>query len=1355
MPSLLKKSSEEGTYHFKLTYEKYDVMLNVTKMNHNEKERNEGMKVKKLLAMVLSLALILQSTTIVTHAFTADQGVYLKGGTVVYADESIYTATRTDLRDESIYYLMITRFYDGDLSNNVHCWDDGQAGNPDSDPAWRGDFKGLIEKLDYIKALGFTAVQLTPVAQNASGYDYHGYHPINLKRIDPRFESEGYTYQDLIEACHARELKVIQEVNFNSTSNFGEEFLCHLFDVDHSKDLSNLEESLIPTKLLLDTYGLGSVQDYWAQPGGAQYQQRLNLIKNVTYTGDNSNSTGKLPASKDYELNKLSSSDVYNSNNYYHSGYFQNPNYDDWTTKFSQIAGDCVDINTENPAVAEYLLECCKMYIDMGVDALFVVQARHIDRLSLNVQYIEQIKDLFRAKGKEPAIYLDVVTRYSNVWYRETATESVPYYTWKESDDKWAEQWNWGTSAEEVNNNMNLIFDHTIEEVDISDEPTSDNALLNGITYHEPDYSMAGANVYDFNMQYNFNTASSAFNYAVDSDKYFNDATWNIVGVDGFDYSTQANDSTRFNGGTLTWAENLCLMFTFRGIPRVLAGTEVEFQKDKLLDKGTLLPLSETGRAYYGDYLEGDINVTGFGEYTASGTVSDTLSSPLADHIQRLNAIRRAVPALRKGQYTTSSDYVSGNMAFIKRYTNAGEGVDSLALVTISGEAEFKNIPNGTYVDAVTGDTKTVTDGTLSVPAPGTANMRVYVCHAPGFTGFYSEFDILETCTLGFDGNGAEGQMDSVSANSLGYVTLPAATFTAPAGKVFKAWEVDGVQYNAGTAVKITSDTTAKAIWRDAEYYGLKLGDTVVSELNKDNILGDGTASYDPDTFTLTLNGYNGRTITTSLGTLNIVLAQNSKNVIKGTDYGIYSNGGSITINGDAGLAISAGITGVFADSITISNANVTAVSYKGIALSNAPVFNGYTKYKAVAGRKADGSDAAEYVSSDNELYKYFKVNSYYTVSFMSEDGNNTLYSFDTESGIIVLPEFLVIGADEGSYEYWSGNGKNYLPGAKLAIDADTEFVPVSGGGGEPVEDNAIYFQNDGGWSRVFAHYWGYSSFTSWPGNQMENIEGTNIWKITDIPSDSDGIIFNSGGNGSQTSDLVIPTDGKNLFSYATREWSEYSPGIKVEDTSGLNIVSFSAGDGTGYMRELLINDGEFKLPDCTMICPEYSNAFTAWSIGGKEYQPGDVVTISEDTIILAVWDFEPEVVISGDGAGGSHTIGSGENITVTGNGKFAKFVCVKVDGNVVDESSYTAKEGSTIITLKAAYLDTLSVGTHTIEIVWTNGFASTTFTINEGIPDAPETGDSTPVGLFLGLLIGSGFVAAGFCKKKRYIVND
>lgn len=647
-----------------------------------------------------------------------------------------------DMREETIYFVMTTRFYDGDTGNDVHCWDDGTAGNGDDDPAWRGDFKGLGEKLDYIKALGFSAIWVTPVVTNGSGYDYHGYHAMDLSTVDARYESSDYTYEDLIHDAHQKGMKIIQDVVLQHTGNFGEAHFCDLFTKDTTKDLGNLQESLIPTQYLLDTYGLKSPEEYWAQKPGVQYQQRLNLMKNVTYSGDNGNSTGPQPAAKDFSMDKISQSDTYNPNNYYHTGYFQSPNYDDWTTKFSQIAGDCVDLNTENPAVAEYVVDSYSKYMDMGVDGFRVDTVRHIPRVSLNIMFNDQLMDAAKAAGK-PNFYMfgEICTRYTSVWYRGHAEESTPYYTWKESNSKWADSWNWGTSASEINDNMNLVLQHYLEEDNYngdmdSTQPKSDNAYLDGITYHGSDRSMAsGMDAIDFQMHRMFGSAKNAYNFAVNNDQYYNDATYSVMYVDSHDYAPeQPDETTRFTGGTQTWAENMDLMFTFRGIPCVYYGSEVEFKKGELIDKGTLISLENSGRAYFGDYLEGTVNATDFSEYTASGTVADTLASPLSKHLSKVNAIRRAIPALQKGQYTASSTYVTGgDMSYVRRYTD--DNTDSLALVSISSGATFKNIPNGKYVDAVTGDVKHVTDGTLTVPELAKANMRVYVCCASGFTG--------------------------------------------------------------------------------------------------------------------------------------------------------------------------------------------------------------------------------------------------------------------------------------------------------------------------------------------------------------------------------------------------------------------------------------------------------------------------------------------------------------------------------------------------------------------------------------------------------------------------------------------
>ncbi len=642
-----------------------------------------------------------------------------------------------DFREESIYFVITTRFYNGDKGNDVHCWDDAKANNPDTDPAWRGDFKGLAEKLDYIKAMGFSAIWITPVVTNGSGYDYHGYHALDFSTVDVRYESSDFTFDDLIEAVHAKGMKIIQDVVLQHTGNFGEATFEPLFDKKYNsvKDLADIEKSMIPNQKLLSQYGLKSAEDYYAQTGDLQHDQRRNIIKGID--PDKSN----FPAStyEDFvkgveydkqQSEKISHSDTYNRNNYYHNGYWRNFNYDDYATQYSQIAGDCVDLNTENTKVCENLVDIYSQYIDRGVDAFRVDTLRHISRLSMNTMFNDQLN---AAGGPGFYMFGEVCTRYGDTWYRGMASESACFYTWDEPDDSYIKRWNMGSSAEAVEENMNLTLDHWINNYKPSEQPTSNNAFLDGIKYHEPDHSQAsGMNVIDFPMHWNFGTASGAFNAGKSGDKYYNDSTWNVVYVDSHDYGPDSFN--RYNGGTQAWAENMDLMFTFRGIPCLYYGSEVEFQKGVRIDEGLNITLANSGRAYYGDYLEGTVSATDFSEYSASGTVAKTLESPLCQQLMKLNAIRRAIPALQKGQYTVDSNYVSGNMAYIRRYTNASENVDSLACVAISGNATFKNIPNGKYIDAVTGEVQTVTNGTLTVGNIGKANMRVYVCCEAGYT---------------------------------------------------------------------------------------------------------------------------------------------------------------------------------------------------------------------------------------------------------------------------------------------------------------------------------------------------------------------------------------------------------------------------------------------------------------------------------------------------------------------------------------------------------------------------------------------------------------------------------------------
>lgn len=122
-----------------------------------------------------------------------------------------------------------------------------------------------------------------------------------------------------------------------------------------------------------------------------------------------------------------------------------------------------------------------------------------------------------------------------------------------------------------------------------------------------------------------------------------------------------------------------------------------------------------------------------------------------------------------------------------------------------------------------------------------------------------------------------------------------------------------------------------------------------------------------------------------------------------------------------------------------------------------------------------------------------------------------------------------------------------------------------------------------------------------------------------------------------------------------------------------------------------------------------------------------------------------------------TYVIGSGEGVTITCTGELKDFVNVMMDGQVVESGSYTVREGSTILTFVSKYLDTLSVGRHTVTLNYTYGSVSTELKVLEkgangeanGTADtdsagtanrtngsgslvSPRTGDSAPVMLWV-----------------------
>lgn len=154
---------------------------------------------------------------------------------------------------------------------------------------------------------------------------------------------------------------------------------------------------------------------------------------------------------------------------------------------------------------------------------------------------------------------------------------------------------------------------------------------------------------------------------------------------------------------------------------------------------------------------------------------------------------------------------------------------------------------------------------------------------------------------------------------------------------------------------------------------------------------------------------------------------------------------------------------------------------------------------------------------------------------------------------------------------------------------------------------------------------------------------------------------------------------------------TNYAPGTYTDDngilTGDLTI------DATGLMKFTL-------------------SALTIANIDNKVTVPVTITSENYKNVTVNVTIYiSPEYRII-DGAGSSWTQNTTGTVVIRGNGEYNRFRAVKVDGKVIDPANYAAKEGSTIITLKAEYLKTLATGSHTFAIVWDNGIAGTNFTV-------------------------------------------
>ena len=139
---------------------------------------------------------------------------------------------RAAVTDQNFYFVMADRFENGTAANDHGGLpagkNEGQSGFDPTGKGWYhgGDLKGMLDRIDYIKDLGTTALWLTPSFKNKAVQDndgfpsagYHGYWITDFTQIDPHLGTNA-ELRALVDAAHARGMKVYFDIITNHTAD--------------------------------------------------------------------------------------------------------------------------------------------------------------------------------------------------------------------------------------------------------------------------------------------------------------------------------------------------------------------------------------------------------------------------------------------------------------------------------------------------------------------------------------------------------------------------------------------------------------------------------------------------------------------------------------------------------------------------------------------------------------------------------------------------------------------------------------------------------------------------------------------------------------------------------------------------------------------------------------------------------------------------------------------------------------------------------------------------------------------------------------------------------------------------------
>ena len=195
-----------------------------------------------------------------------------------------------------------------------------------------------------------------------------------------------------------------------------------------------------------------------------------------------------------------------------------------------------------------------------------------------------------------------------------------------------------------------------------------------------------------------------------------------------------------------------------------------------------------------------------------------------------------------------------------------------------------------------------------------------------------------------------------------------------------------------------------------------------------------------------------------------------------------------------------------------------------------------------------------------------------------------------------------------------------------------------------------------------------------------------------------------------QPKDVSVITGEKAIFE-VTATGTDVTYQWQIDRNDGKGFADITGANGASYTTGVTDKD-----------CNGFKYRCVIRNAAGSVTTAAATLTVTDKTAPTPAPN--PYEILDGANSSWSQSTGENGSIKIRGNGDISKFVNVKVDGTIVDPVNYTVTEGSTIIEFKPEYLKTLSEGSHTFEMFWTDGSASTSFTVAKNTSGGDDPGN-------------------------------